>query len=146
MQKKKTFRESVANMYAQITTMDSAAVVENNKTPEDILVLRGVAKRAGLADAGDAEISIKYVEQIQAAITEKDKIAAEQAKIDKSLAGSKKAEAAGAKATNEKAKAPAKKAAPKKVATEKAELAAGAEVNKAGSAEASGNKKIHTKK
>jgi hypothetical protein len=53
--------------------------------PEDQLVIRGVAKRAGVQGYEDAKISISFIEKIQKAIKKKAADEVEQKKIDEAL-------------------------------------------------------------
>lgn len=74
------FVKKVDEFQEQLPILDSAKVIDSYKTKEDLKVIRGAAKRAGLEDFKTAEITVDYVDQIKAGLAAK---IAEKAKTDK---------------------------------------------------------------
>jgi hypothetical protein len=81
---KEIFRTRVETLYRQFDTISPDGILNAHTTAEDQLVLRGVAKRAGLDDFKDAPLNYDFVERINSsikkqaeAVVQKNKEAAE---------------------------------------------------------------------
>jgi hypothetical protein len=74
----------------QITTLHPDGILNDYTLPEDVLVIRGVAKRAGIENYEDAELTVEFIEAIQEAIKANEADDALQAKIDAQLAEGEK--------------------------------------------------------
>lgn len=72
-QEKQIFIDKVNNLYERISGLDSVEVLKIHTIPEDVLALRGVAKRAGVKEF-DGELNVSFVDAIKDAIIEKEKI------------------------------------------------------------------------
>lgn len=88
---KAVFISKVDKLYASIDTIAIDGLLNDYKLPEDVLVIRGIAKRAGVEGYEDKEISVKFIEEIIAAKKQKEADDAEQTRIEEEL---KKQEAA----------------------------------------------------
>lgn len=82
---KEKYIEKVNKLYAQFTTLAPEGILNGYTIPEDILVLRGVAKRAGVENYEDAPLNLKFIEDIALAIEIKADEEKEQKNIDKEL-------------------------------------------------------------
>ncbi|MGE9312874.1 hypothetical protein ACLOAU_14595 [Niabella sp. CJ426] len=69
---KKDFIKKVNDLYAVIDSQESTLVLQNNTLPEDVLALRGVAKKAGVIDFEDAELNVAFIESIKAGKAKKE--------------------------------------------------------------------------
>lgn len=67
-QEKQIFIDKVNNLYERISGLDSVEVLKIHTIPEDVLALRGVAKKAGVADFESAELDVKFIDTIKAKI------------------------------------------------------------------------------
>lgn len=94
---KTTFRSKVQTLYKQFHTLDADGIINSHTIPEDQLVLRGVAKLAGVAEFEDRTIDHKFIADINKGIVAKAEDAKVQAQIDKELAGKDKAGEDGSK-------------------------------------------------
>ena len=79
---KKQYLQKVDKLYEQISFIQPSIILNSYTIDEDILVLRGVAKRAGIENYKDRELNIQFVEEIVAAIKAKKDEAALQKTID----------------------------------------------------------------
>ena len=70
---KNIYKGKVEKLYSEILRIESTDVLKNYTIPEDVLVLRGVAKRAGVKEF-DGELNVSFVDAIKDAIIEKEKI------------------------------------------------------------------------
>lgn len=68
-------------------TLTPGQVVVNSPLPEDELVIRGAAKRAGQEDFDTAEISTAFVDRIKAALLDQEAETARQDDIEQHLQG-----------------------------------------------------------
>jgi hypothetical protein len=82
---KDVFLDKVDRLYKEFTSIPVDGILNSYTLPEDVLVIRGVAKTAGLEDYQDAEINSAFVEKIAKAIAEKDAETAKQKEIDAQL-------------------------------------------------------------
>lgn len=80
------FRAKVEKLYATLPTMPSNAILNSYTIPEDVLVLRGVAKRAKVKDYDTRELSVPFIEDIKLGIEIRNEEIAKQAEIDARLA------------------------------------------------------------
>ncbi|WPV66296.1 hypothetical protein [Chitinophaga sp. LS1] len=79
------FRDRVSQLYVQFDTISPEGLVHSATIPEEQLIIRGVAKLAGVDDYEDREIDEDFIEDIAIAIMQKKADAAQQAAIDKQL-------------------------------------------------------------
>ncbi len=75
----------VKALHAQFETLSPQGLLNDYRSNDDLLVLRGVAKLAGVEDYEDAEITEEFIETIQAAIKAKAAEEARQHEIDAQL-------------------------------------------------------------
>lgn len=80
------FLTKVNNLYEQIDTLAPDGILNTYTIPEDILVLRGVAKKAGVEGYEEAEINVPFIESIVKAKAAKGQADLENKKIDEELA------------------------------------------------------------
>ncbi|SHK93117.1 hypothetical protein SAMN05444266_101626 [Chitinophaga jiangningensis] len=85
--RKAEFIRKVDMLLAQFTTMDPAGILSAYTMPEDQLVVRGVAKRAGIDDYRDRPVDLRFIEDIAGALEEAAASSAEQKRIDTELGG-----------------------------------------------------------
>jgi len=69
---KQLFLHKVEQLYLNIITIDPSGLLTDVRLPEDEMVLRGVAKKAGLENFEDAELTVEFVEAIQEAVRENE--------------------------------------------------------------------------
>lgn len=67
----KKYLEKVAKLYEAIQFTSPSIILNSYTMADDILVLRGVAKKAGVADAETKELNNDFIEEIQFAIAAK---------------------------------------------------------------------------
>lgn len=79
------YLDKVTKLYDTINLMDPDQVLKSYSIVEEVIVLRGVAKRAGVKDYESAELTYGFVEDIQLAVLEKEEAATKQAAIDSAL-------------------------------------------------------------
>lgn len=80
---KSRFLAKVNKLYNEIVGMNPEVIIKSYTQANDVLVLRGVAIRAGVSDKNDTrEITKEFVEEIQFAIIEKAETAEEMEAID----------------------------------------------------------------
>lgn len=90
---KAIYLEKVETLFDGICNMSPDDVLMNYTLPEDVLILRGVAKMAGVEDYETRDLDIVFVEEIQNAIlTEKADIQTQE-EIDEAVAAGKQEEA-----------------------------------------------------
>lgn len=65
--------------------MQSENIINSYSMPEDLLVLRGVAKRANLQDAANGTINIDFIERIKAGLIKNDDDILEEQAINRDL-------------------------------------------------------------
>lgn len=87
---KQAFIARVNQLYGVFNTIAPEGILNDYSRQEDIYVLRGVAKRAGVEDYADHEVNLGFIEVIGEAIKTKEANAKEQADIDSKLADDKK--------------------------------------------------------
>lgn len=76
----------VDRLYAEFDTIAPEGILNAYTIPEEQLVLRGVAKRAGVEDYEDAEINVYFIEKIAKAIKQKVADELEAQRIDADFA------------------------------------------------------------
>src|SRR5699024_7014201 len=69
----------------QFITLSPEGILNDYTLPEDQLVIRGVAKKAGIANYEDIELNIPSLEAIAQAIRENEKGEAQEKKIEQEL-------------------------------------------------------------
>jgi hypothetical protein len=79
------FIEKVESLYAQFDSITPQGLLNSFTLPEDQLVIRGVAKRAGVEGYEDRGIDEDFIEDIAIAIKVKAADDAQQAEIDRQL-------------------------------------------------------------
>jgi hypothetical protein len=84
------FRDKVERLYATIQSIPADGLLNTYTLPEDQLVIRGVAKRAGLEGYEDREITFGFIDDIAGAIKKKEAKSAQENEIEKELAGQTK--------------------------------------------------------
>jgi hypothetical protein len=84
------FLSKVENLYVEIVSLAPDGILNAYTLPEDVLVLRGVAKKAGVEGYDEKEINLAFIEAIATAIHDKENEDAEQKRIDTELAGLEK--------------------------------------------------------
>jgi hypothetical protein len=77
-------REKVQKLYGQIRDLQPPQVLHAYSLPEDQVIIRGVAKTAGVEGYNDREINAAFIEDIQMAVEEREEQLAKQREIDKS--------------------------------------------------------------
>lgn len=82
---KKIFLAKVDKLWANIHSLGSESVLNAYTQPGDVLVLRGVAKRAGIEDFEKQELNISFVDQIKKGVAKKNEEKGKQSFIDKTL-------------------------------------------------------------
>ncbi|MVT11367.1 hypothetical protein [Chitinophaga tropicalis] len=80
------FIKKVEQLYAQFDSITPEGLLHGYTLPEDQLVIRGVAKRAGVEDYADRDIDIYFLEDIAAAIRQNAAADAKQQEIERQLA------------------------------------------------------------
>lgn len=83
---KQIFLNKVNKLWDDIVTMKPADVLKTYTLPEDITVLRGVAKRSGITSFADNPLTIKFIEDIQIGVEIKNEETATQQRINDNLA------------------------------------------------------------
>ena len=83
---KEKFIEKVNKLYTQFTTLAPEGILNGYTIPEDVLVLRGVAKRAGVENFEERPLTSQFIEDIALAIGIKAEEEVTQKKIEKELA------------------------------------------------------------
>lgn len=79
---RKIFLAKVDKLYEQISFMQPSIILNSYTISDDIMVIRGVAKRAGVKDFESRELNTAFIEDIQAGIAAKKSEAALQRDID----------------------------------------------------------------
>ena len=87
-EEKQAFLAKVEKLYNELDTIAPEGIINSYTLPEDKLVLRGVAKRAGVDGYEDKEITVDFIEEISKAIKSKAESDKEQKIIDAKLADS----------------------------------------------------------
>lgn len=85
-EEKENFITKVDTLYNQFDTISPEGILNSYTIPEDILVVRGVAKRAGVDGYSDRELTLRFIEDINKAIKQKALDEAEERSINKKLA------------------------------------------------------------
>ncbi|MFB6453728.1 hypothetical protein ACE38W_00530 [Chitinophaga sp. Hz27] len=80
------FVSAVNKLYAEFTTITPEGILNSYVLPEHQLILRGVAKKAGLSDYEEREINLSFVEEIGQSIIAKEKAVKDQEDINQRLA------------------------------------------------------------
>lgn len=83
--RRQQFLSKVDKLYSEFLTLTPAIVLNAYTIPEDVLVVRGVAKRAGVRDFQEKKMSVAFMEEIAQAINAKAATAALTDNIDKTL-------------------------------------------------------------
>ena len=79
---KNAFLAKVDKLFAEIGTLNAQAILNSYTRPEDIMVLRGVAKRAGVDGFEDKPITFDFIEEIQMGVELKKEETQTQSLID----------------------------------------------------------------
>lgn len=77
---KDKFLKKVDDLEINFPGLDSKKILESYKTKEDVMAIRGVAKRAGIEDFKTAKITVEFLEQIRQGLID---VAADKAFIEK---------------------------------------------------------------
>lgn len=72
--------ESLEGVFHELSNED---ILHMYTTPEDVMVLRGVAKRAGVEDYKEKELTLEFVEEIRTGLAAKSQNKQTEADIDK---------------------------------------------------------------
>jgi hypothetical protein len=86
---RREFVSKVDKLYNEIEAINPHTILNSYTTQNDILVLRGVAKKADVVDFKEAEINLAFVEDIQKAVKIKKENAGTQQKIDQNSKSTK---------------------------------------------------------
>lgn len=86
----RVFANKVAKLYKAIDTLDPTSLIADHTAPNEQLVIRGVAKKAGLEDYESADITEEFIDKISAAIKEKAATEKSEQAIEKKLSQQKK--------------------------------------------------------
>lgn len=81
---KREYLAKVERLYGEIGQISAETIVNSYTIPGDISVLRGVAKKAGVAGYKDAAITVDFVKSIVNAITKRTDAAKKQKEINDS--------------------------------------------------------------
>lgn len=79
---KNKFREDVKKLYGEIRNKTPEQVLNEFTIPEHVLIVRGVAKQAGVEDYQSREMNIAFIEEIQFAIQELEEADSKLQKIN----------------------------------------------------------------
>lgn len=83
-------RDNVRKLYNSFLKRKPDEILRSHKLPEDILILRGVAKWAGVEDYETKDLNIPFMEDIALAIMEKQDLEKKQDKFQKELSNDRK--------------------------------------------------------
>lgn len=100
---KQLYLDKVQNLYSKLPTMNPESILKSYVIPEDILVLRGVAKRAGVANYETAELNTEFIGAIVKGIAKKAATKSMQQKIDEDAQKQKEKAAAKKEPATKKA-------------------------------------------
>ena len=84
---KQAFRFSVDKLYKELPTLNPHSVLQSYTLPEHILIIRGVAKKAGVVDFEKREMTVQFIEDIILAIEMKEEEAGNLKKLDEITKG-----------------------------------------------------------
>lgn len=84
-EERQQFVNKVEKLYAEFDTLHPEAILNNYTLEEDKLIIRGVAKRAGIEDYEDRAINLSFIEEIAKAIKDKAAGNEQQERIDEEL-------------------------------------------------------------
>lgn len=79
---KEKYLAKVDRLWRELPAMPPTIVLNSYTQPDDVLVLRGVAKRAGVPDFADKELTIPFIEEIIWGIAAVNEANTKQNKID----------------------------------------------------------------
>lgn len=82
---KELFIRKVDQLYQQIDTLSPESLLDNYNHPEDHIILRGVAKRAGVETYEDDQITVSFIEKIATAKKNKSAATNIDQRIEKEL-------------------------------------------------------------
>jgi len=82
---RQSFLTKVQALYAQFETLSPEGVLASYTIPEDQLLIRGVAKLAGVEEFEDRELNEEFIEDIQKAIKEKNSHEANESEVLKKI-------------------------------------------------------------
>lgn len=80
-----TFIDKVERLYAEFLSIPIDGILNAYTIPEDQLVVRGVAKKAGIEGYADREFTVKFMEEIAEGIKSKEAEDVKQKEIDQQL-------------------------------------------------------------
>jgi hypothetical protein len=84
---KQIFTDKVEALYDNIEAMFPDKVLNSYTIPEDVLVLRGVAKKAGVPDYSNAPLNVAFVEAIHEGIAKKREEELKQQQFEETIEG-----------------------------------------------------------
>lgn len=79
------FLDKVDRLYLQFDTIEPDGILNSHTTPEDVLVVRGVAKKAGVEGYEERELTIPFIEAISKAIKAKAQGDAKEKQMEEEL-------------------------------------------------------------
>jgi hypothetical protein len=82
---RKAFLDKVEKLYKQFDTIPPEGILKDYTLPEDVLVIRGVAKRAGVEGYEDRPMDVAFMKDIAEGIESKAAEEAKQKEIEEEL-------------------------------------------------------------
>jgi len=82
---RKSFLDKVEKLYMQFNTIPPEGILKDYTLPEDVVVIRGVAKRAGVEGYEDRPMDVAFMKDIAEGIDSKAAEDAKQREIDAEL-------------------------------------------------------------
>lgn len=82
---KQKFLSKVGKLWKELPGISPQSILNAYTIPEDVLVLRGVAKRAGVKDFAERPINQEFIEEIILGVGIKDEEAEQQLEIDEAV-------------------------------------------------------------
>lgn len=79
---RQVYLDKVDKLYAQFGTQTPEQILEANPLPEDQLVIRGVAKRAGVPGFDTETINVDFLDRVAKAVAAKNELDAQQQRIE----------------------------------------------------------------
>lgn len=83
---KERFLQKVEKLFIEIETLSPDGILNNYTLPEDEIVLRGVAKKAGVVEYAEKPLTLAFIAEIVAAKTEMEAKALQEKTIEEQLA------------------------------------------------------------
>jgi hypothetical protein len=88
-ERRKKFIGRVNKLWNEISNFNPETILTSYRIETDVMILRGVAKRAGIKDYESRELTTEFVTDIQAAVEKKKKETGKQKEIDRNVKGDK---------------------------------------------------------